>query len=736
MKFSRKRPLSAILTVSAIMFGIALSLLWPCVREHPLAVCIVISLIASTCTATYLLGMRRHSQELLAQREQEIANLLAQLNESNMYREALDTHALISITDLKGAIIYVNNKFCEASGYTREELIGRNHRIVNSGLHNTAFFEQMYQSIHNGKIWRGEIRNRAKNGSYFWLETTIIPHRGQNGLLKEFIAVRADITRQKLTEIKLNDTHQEVQKQTEALIRAKELADHANQAKSMYLANISHEIRTPMTAIMGFTELLTETTHLDAADRGSLAAIQRNGQYLLQLINDLLDLSKIEAGKMTVELSACDVTAVLAEVIGTARQKATEKGLQLSLHYTSHVPAVIRTDEFRLRQILLNLLTNAIKFTNRGGVRVEVCSARHHDVTTLAMTVLDTGIGITPEKIEMLFKPFSQAEVSTSRRYGGTGLGLTISRELARLLGGDIKVISSPGKGSEFQLVLEFASDPSVRMIEPEDLVDNAAAVPPPDKEHKELAGRVLVVEDSEDIQALLKLMLQAAKLDVDTALNGAEALHLAGKQHYDLILMDIHMPVMDGHSATRELRKRGNTTPIIALTARAMASDRDQCIASGCTDYLSKPILREVLMAMIQQYLGQTILARIPDVESLARQTTQDIMPRAAMRQAGPVGIDGLVDTPEYQEVLARFLEHLGSQSDELASALSGQDKQAIEQLSHQIKGASASFGLEVLSQQAASAEKAVKNGLSMTTISEEVTVLISLMKQCQKKC
>ncbi len=400
------------------------------------------------------------------------------------------------------------------------------------------------------------------------------------------------------------------------LVRAKEAAEGANRAKSEFLANMSHEIRTPMTAILGFSEtLLTDEVERSADDRFALETILRNGQHLLTIINDILDLSKIEAGKMQIEQIACSPAQIAEEVVSLMRVRAEAKGLALSLTYSSRIPAQINSDPLRIRQILTNLVGNAIKFTEQGQVRLELAIVGGPaGAPRIAFRVIDTGIGISPEQLERLFVAFEQAESSMSRRYGGSGLGLTISRRMARMLGGDIGVTSDLGHGSCFELWLpvENLQKLALRDHSPRGTLEptEPASVPV-----GSLAGlRLLLAEDGPDNQWLLSHLLTKAGADVSVVENGQllVASALAAREDgrpYDLILTDMQMPVLDGYAATARLRDAGFTCPIIALTAHAMDGDRAKCLAAGCDDYATKPIQKAMLIETLRRHWQKRVV-------------------------------------------------------------------------------------------------------------------------------
>ena len=411
----------------------------------------------------------------------------------------------------------------------------------------------------------------------------------------------------------------EVRKRSAALRNAMMKAEAANETKSEFLANMSHEIRTPMTAILGFADVLLEPDANRIEFTDAARTIQRNGQVLLEIINDILDISKIEAGKITTECIECSPAEIMADVRSLMQVRADARNLDLRLERVGPLPATIRSDPTRLRQILINLVGNAVKFTEQGSVRLiaELIPEGDTGLFHLQFDVVDTGLGMTPEQATQLFRPFQQADSSTTRKFGGTGLGLTISRRLAQMLDGDVTLVETrPGEGTRFRLTVSTGDLEGVEMIEEsssapskqprlEPFSDTAAAPP--------LACRILLAEDGPDNQRLIAHVLMKNGAKVTVVENGRLAVDVAlaardSDESFDIILMDIQMPEMDGYEATGLLRQKSCATPIIALTANAMAGDRQKCLDAGCDDYVSKPINRRRLLDAIRAQLATAI--------------------------------------------------------------------------------------------------------------------------------
>jgi CheY-like chemotaxis protein len=435
---------------------------------------------------------------------------------------------------------------------------------------------------------------------------------------------------------------------------------------------------------------------LDASDRvNHLQTIRRNGEHLLELINDILDVSKIEAGKMKLEHIAVSPAQIVTDVASLMRVRAGEKGLELRVVFEGPIPEAIAGDPTRLRQIVMNFASNAVKFTDRG----DVVLAMHCVQGQLVIEVRDTGIGMTAEQLNELFQKFAQADASTTRKYGGTGLGLVISKQLAVLMGGDVSVDSEPGRGSTFRISIPAGDLAGTRMLE--GLTESALRETPEAAERAApplLPYRILLAEDGPDNQRLISAYLRKAGAQVkvvgDGALAVAEALEAQqGGGPYDVILMDMQMPELDGYGATGKLRIRGYRAPIVALTAHAMAGDRDRCIAAGCDDYLTKPVDRVALL------------------ETIAR-VCQRSSNRAA---AAPVLVSTLGEDEEMRELVEGFTERLGERCTEIEHAVQVGDRTLIAALAHRLKGSAGGYGFPAITEAAGALEQAAKTGESL---------------------
>jgi PAS domain S-box-containing protein len=515
----------------------------------------------------------------------------------------------IVITNLTADIEYVNDAFVATTGYSREELIGQNQRLLQSGKTPRATYTSLWATLAEGRGWTGEFINRRRDGSEYIELDLISPIRDSDGRITHYVGVKQDVTEKKRMREELDHYHNQLEslvaERTIELTAARQAAEAANRAKSAFLANMSHEIRTPLNAITGIGQLVRRAG-VTPQQADWLGKVDTASGHLLDIINAVLDLSKIEAGKFTLEEAPVDVSRVTLNVAAMLYERAKAKHLELNVE-SQPLPYLLQGDATRLQQALLNYATNAIKFTESGSVTLRVLpEAEAGDSVQVRFEVVDTGIGIAPEVIGKLFADFEQADNSITRKYGGTGLGLAITRKLARLMGGDAGVVSDQGAGSTFWF--------TVRLKKGAALVE-ASAAPTSAAGSDEIllvrdyAGRrILLAEDEPINREMALIQLQEVGLSVDVAEDGVEALELAGRNDYDLILMDMQMPRMDGLDATRQIRllPDGARIPIIAMTANAFAEDKAQCMQAGMNDFLAKPAYPEQLYTMLLKWLAQ----------------------------------------------------------------------------------------------------------------------------------
>jgi signal transduction histidine kinase/CheY-like chemotaxis protein len=492
-----------------------------------------------------------------------------------------------------------------------------------------------------------------------------------------------------------------VSQRTRQLEEAKVEAQVANKAKSQFLANMSHEIRTPLTAILGYTEALRYDNLDKDKQTDALNSIVRAGQHLRDIINDILDLSKIESSQIEVEWIPTDIGPLLCEVADLFGMQARDKGLHFSLDYEFPLPARIITDPTRLKQILINLCANAVKFTDTGQVRVQI--SYRPESAQMVFVVVDTGIGLTPAQQQAVFEPFTQADATTTRRFGGTGLGLAISRQLAEKLGGTITLVSASGKGCRFTLTISaerggidiLTAPPGYADVASTGLVTDSANTVPV------LSGRVLVAEDNPDNQQLIALYLENAGIEVTIAQNGKCAVELALAGDFDLVLMDMQMPVMDGVEATRLLRTTGYGRPILALTANATAGSQEVSRDAGCDGFLTKPIVREQFYRALSGYLART----------------------------GTVEPFRLTDNAEYLTLVQGFVRSLPERFTHMQTMVEQMQWEQLGAVAHQLKGSAGGLGHPELGETAAKIEACVSDQeyMEIPVIMDRLASLVS---------
>ena len=682
-------------------------------------------------------------------RERESSRIRLHQAHSSLEQQkfALDQHAIVSVTDVEGFIIEANDRFCEISGYSREELVGRNHRVVKSGIHPPAFYQEMWDTIVHGRVWQGEVCNRSKDGRLYWVSATVVPFFDDLGVPYQYIAIRTDITARKLAEARLDEqlhfsrqvldtlpvplyfkdtqgryqgfnkafadffgiepnlwigrhvrdllppqlAEQHVARDEEVfarggrqsyeielitpagarydtlynkaaltrpdgsvrglvgtimdiserkrweaeILRAKEAAENANRAKSDFLANMSHEIRTPMNGVIGMTELALDTD-LTEEQRDYLEAVQMSANALLSIIDDILDFSKIEAGRLDVEQIPFDLEKVCADALRTVAVRADQKGLELLARRGPGVPRRLLGDPGRLRQILLNLLGNAIKFTERGEIEVAVELAEPGAAgQVLHFCVSDTGIGIAPEKQEHIFEAFAQEDSSTTRRFGGTGLGLTICSRLCELMGGRIWVDSVPGQGSAFHFTLQLPTD--------------GAAAPEPERRLSGKPALLLVVANARQ-RCRLQGLLASWGATVVAAASGAEGLALLEQGLWDGLVADSRPAGGDAGDLLGHLARSPGRVPLLMLLSPSrMRQEIARCKALGVGNYLGKPALADELWRSLQALLEPAV-AGVPATVAEAAGTP-------------PAGLEVLLaeDHPVNQQLMRNMLERMG---------------------------------------------------------------------------
>jgi PAS domain S-box-containing protein len=641
-------------------------------------------------------------------------------------RDALNTLAEgLILTDQKGRVLLANDVFAEWAGKNPDKLFGSD-----ASRFNWIPNESIADAIRKDKVagqplpWVEAMQSQQpqagwfltlqkSNGQVVTLVANSSPILGPDGTYRGVLTSFEDVT--------------ELEEHKVELSKAKIAADDANRAKSAFLARMSHEIRTPMNAILGYTEVLQFGIEEDPVKRDQhLSTIQSSGEHLLELINDILDLSKIESGQMELELKRVSVHELISNVVSFLKIKADEKGIGLTYLPDGPLPETVETDGVRLKQAIINLVGNAIKFTEKGGILIQPRILELDGKNMLVVHVVDSGIGMTPEGMDKIFDPFSQADTSITRRFGGTGLGLTICQEICQKLGGGIEVASKLGEGSIFTIMLDPGDLTGVRMLDAEELDSKQTKQAKTTEDLQLPSARILIVDDAEPNRELVALFLKRAGVDFETAVNGQVAVEMVNRGNFDIVLMDMHMPVMDGFKATEVLRSQGHRLPIIALTADAMAQDERRCRSAGCSGFLPKPINRERLYNVISEALTCDINrqnrmdANEPTVptqaaspsESQVEESRAAHLPVAENEsnhhldsselEPASLPVDVIesslpMDDEDFVMIANMFVQHLLVKIEAMESAWKAANFEELYELGHWLKGSGGSAGFDV---------------------------------------
>ena len=615
-------------------------------------------------------------------------------------RTAFDTLAEgLLVLDPKGRIVLANQAFGEVVGQRVDDLIGK-------AAASLAWMNQAQARIHSADTpWAASLADaRVRHNVVMYLEDV---HKKRRTFMVNCSPVPGAAGVPAGVLVSLDDVTELEEKEIELRL-ARDDAQAANRAKSDFLANMSHEIRTPMNAILGFTELLRRGYQQGAADtRKHLDTIHGSGKHLLKLIDDILDLSKVEAGRLDVERIPCAAHRVVQDVVRVMDVRAREKGVALRVEFPQALPATVLSDPSRLRQIVTNLVGNALKFTQQGAVTVVMRMPPDEPNRLLVIEISDSGIGIPADKLEAIFEPFVQAEASTTRQFGGTGLGLAISRRFARALGGDVTVSSVPGQGSVFRVTLETGSLEGVPWLAPNSLAEidkerSASDAAP----WKFAPARVLVVDDGAENRELVRLVLEAAGLLVSEAEHGAAALEHMARDGADLVLMDVQMPVMDGYTAARLLRERGCKVPVIALTANAMKGFEREIEAAGFSGYLTKPVDIDAMLAELATQLdGRRVAlgdpaAAVDGPAAWTERRAEAPLPESPA-QSSPASqpiVSRLAQHPRLRRVVRNFALQLPAKLQAMLDAQARGDSNELAALAHWLKGAGGTVGYDEL--------------------------------------
>lgn len=663
----------------------------------------------------------------------------ALLQSERNYRELIEhARTVILRWDVNGEVTYINDFGERCFGYKRSELFGR-HLVGTIVPETDSSGKDLRSMIENilhfpADYHENENENITRDGRRIWMHWSNTAVCEKNGTLVEILSIGTDVTERKEAEQKLFETHQYLE---QAVHRSGELAAEAaraNAAKSEFLANMSHELRTPMNGVIAMAGLLS-TTLLTGEQRNYVGVIRKSGKHLMAIINDILDYSKIEARRMGLEEVSFRLAEVMDELMPILQTGADEKGLHLHCMIDADVPPIVRGDPARLRQILLNLTSNAVKFTEQGHVTVAV-SVKSIDEQHLILrfTVNDTGIGIAAEQLPLIFDPFTQADSSTTRRFGGTGLGLSISRQLVELMGGELDVTSREGEGSVFSFTARFTrvkTGDADLLAEQHvnEQIKHAVAFSSHRGKYK-----ILVVEDNPINQRVAGALLEKAGFGYTLVESGYDALQRLEHEPYDLVLMDCQMPGLDGYETTSLIRSANvavirNDMPIIAMTANALEGDREKCLEAGMNDYISKPIELSLLVSLVEKWLPPA--SSSPGSEQPVRRPDVQIhSPAAAEASELPVFNEAdylrrnLDDRLLAKDVLNIFVKSTPGYLDILRESLAEGDAVGVRKQAHAVKGACSTVGAEQMWETALRLEQAGKLGdlMSAAALSEQL--------------
>ena len=644
-------------------------------------------------------------------------------------RSALDTMAEgLLVIDAEQNIVLANSAFTKLAGESEDALLGRHiDRFPWFNKNNDAIEKEnspWVKTLADGLVRTADmIRLQDHNGDSKTFMTNCSPILSGSGKPAGVLVSFDDVTELEQKELELRISKDE--------------AEQANRFKSEFLANMSHEIRTPMNAILGFSEVLKRGYDRNSEDSiRYLNTISSSGNHLLNLINDILDLSKVESGKIELEIKQTPAHKIINEVVQIMQIKATEKGIYLRFEPSGPLPEYIETDAGKFRQIITNLVGNAIKFTEDGGVTiVSKVSTQHDGVKKLVIDVVDTGIGMTVEQAGDVFSPFTQADSSITRRFGGTGLGLTISKSYAEALGGDITVKSTPGKGSLFSASVSMGKAGAIKQLSVDELLSEVVSVQASATRWQFTGSSVLVVDDGEENRELMKVVLEDAGIKVTTAENGQVALDKLEDAKFDVVFMDVQMPVMDGFTAVGLMRDKGHDLPVIAMTADAMVGTEQKCLEAGYSEYMSKPInidklINSLVVLLKAAPVDESIILDVPlnisvssnDYEKMDNETIDKIYSSLP------------VENEKFRTIVERFVVRLEEQLLVINTAYQQRDYVELKRLGHWLKGSAGSVGFHQLVEPAKQFEQSAI-AKSDSNIADTIKILQGLFNRIEIK-